>query len=130
MNFESILTPDTSVLLGVANGGIIAAIYSGYLPPLAMVRTADAHDSDIDATRKAAAWTSAGFLAFMFLLTRDRNSFLIGGLVLVGIDYTVKHTNGTDPQTGKLAHSQAQIGYDDTSNNVYSLPDYQSVDDI
>lgn len=129
LSLKSILSPETSVLLGVANGAIVAGIYSGYLPPFAFVRASDPHDDDVEKSRKAAAWTSATFLGFMYLLTRDRNSFLIGGLVLVAVDYTAKHANGMDPTTGRLADDSPQIAHDD-SVNVYPVPDYATADDI
>lgn len=122
MKLKSILSPDTSVLLGVANGAIILGIYQHNLPNVASVRTADPHDHDIEAARKASAWTAAAFLAFMFLLTRDRNSFLIGGLTLGAIDITVKHSNGMNPATGKL-HADAPSLAPEMAN-VYPMPDY------
>jgi hypothetical protein len=116
------------VLLGVANGAIVVAIYQRNLPSTASVRTADPHDGDIEQTRKASAWTSAAFLGFMFLLTRDRNSFLIGGLVLAGIDITVKHGNGLNPSTGKLDSLMGEsMGHEDLAA-VYPMPDYETVD--
>lgn len=129
MSLKSILSPDTSVLLGVAEGAIIAGIYSGYLPSFASIRTADPHDGDIETARKAAAWTSGALLAFMFILTRDRNAFLIGGLVLTGVDFTVKHSNGLNPGTGKLdgGYGADSLG-DDEMANVYPMADYESAD--
>src|SRR5260221_12453582 len=107
MTLKSILTPDTSVLLGVANGAIILGIYQHNLPNTASVRTADPHDKDIEGSRKMAAWTSAAFLAFMYLLTRDRNSFLIGGLILAAVNIKNKHSNRLNPPTRKMyAHPQ------------------------
>jgi hypothetical protein len=128
MMFKSILKPDTSVMLGLANGGIIVAIYNGTLPTAATIRTADPEDNDIEGARKAAAWTSAAVLGFMFLLTRDRNSFLIGGLVLGGIDLIVKHANGLNPVSGKL-ESGNDVALDDDAGNVYPLPDYSEETD-
>lgn len=127
---KSILNPDTSVLLGVANGAVILGIYQGYLPSAASIRTADPHDSDIEGVRKGAAWTSAGFLAFMFLLTRDRNSFLIGGLTLAAVDLTIKHSNGLNPSTGKLDAEHGESLYDeaDDGQNNYPMPDYETAD--
>lgn len=122
----SILKPDTSVMVGLANGGIIAAIYSGALPSVASIRTADPQDRDIEGARKMAAWTSASVLGFMYLLTRDRNSFLIGGLVLGAVDFLVKHSNGMDPMTGLLnafdGHSGEPLDHETAS--MYPLPDY------
>lgn len=119
---KSVLSPDTSVLLGVANGAIILGIYQHNLPNSASIRTADPHDHDIEKSRMASAWTAAAFLAFMFLLTRDRNSFLIGGLTLGAVDITVKHSNGMNPSTGKL-HADAESIAPEMAN-VYPMPDY------
>lgn len=121
---RSILKPDTSVMLGLANGAIILGIYNGTLPTIASIRTADSHDNDIEASRKAAAWTSAAVLGFMFLITRDRNSFLIGGLILAGTDIIVKHANGVNPGTGKLDAYHGESIEEDTAADIYSLPDY------
>lgn len=132
MNMKSILSPDTSVLLGVANGAIILGIYNGNVPIAAAIRASEpTNDSDIEAQRRAAAWMSAGFLAFMFLLTRDRNSFLIGGLVLAGVDYTVKHGNGIDPSSGKLDDGKGDsIAADAMAGNVYPMPSYDESDSV
>lgn len=123
MALTSILRPDTSVMLGIANGALVLSIYNHNLPNAASVRVADSHDHDIEQARKMSAWTSAGILGFMFLLTRDRNSFLIGGLVLASVDLIVKHSNGLNPMTGKLDGTEEET-LDPSLTNVYSLPDY------
>lgn len=122
----SILRPDTSVMLGIANGAIVLSIYNHNLPNAASIRVADSHDGDIESARKASAWMSAGLLGFMYLLTRDRNSFLIGGLVLGAVDYMVKHSNGLNPHTGELDGNNESI--DQNLTNVYPLPDYSETD--
>lgn len=131
--FKSILNPDQSVLVGLATGGVVMAIYSNALPAAAAVRTANPQDRDIEGARKLAAWTSAGVLGFTFLLTRDRNSFLIGGLVLAGIDFLYKHSNGMNPVTGILdAFSGGGIQTEPMSTEaagMYPLPDYDDADD-
>lgn len=129
--FKSILNPDTSVLLGLANGGIVMAIYNGAIPPIAAVRVSDPQDGDIESSRKMAAWTSAAVLGFMFLLTRDRNSFLIGGLVLAGTDFMVKHANGMNPMSGILDDKRdEQVRSLDDETNVYNLPGYEEDTDV
>lgn len=124
---NSILKPDTSVMLGVANGALIASIYDKTIPSVAAVRVADSHDNDIEAARKHAAWASAGVLGFMYLLTRDRNSFLIGGLVLASVDLIVKHANGMNPMTGSLDTNESE-SIDPSLVNDYSLPNYEQDD--
>jgi hypothetical protein len=117
----SILKPDSSVMVGLAEGAAIYSIYQAALPTMTDIRAAQPHDKDVEASRKAAAWKSAGILGFVFLLTRDVNSFLIGGLALAGVDYMVKHSSGVHPSTGKLSEPV----YDVTAVDAHPMPDYQ-----
>lgn len=126
---KSILNPSTSVLVGLANGAIVTGIYQYNLPNAASIRVADSHDHDIEGARKQAAWASAAVLGFMFLVTRDRNSLLIGGLVLAVVDMTVKHSNGLNPTTGQLDGTASET-IDPSLSNTYSLPDYSQPDDM
>lgn len=103
MALKSVLKPDSSVTVGLAEAAAVYVIYQSALPSHADIRSAPPHDTTIDSARKAAAWKSAAVLGFVFLLTQDVNSFLIGGLALGGIDIMTKHANGVSPATGKLA---------------------------
>lgn len=121
----SILKPDQSVLMGVASAGVISAIYAGALPTVANVRASAPQDNDIEGARKAAAWTSFGLLSFLYILTRDRNAFMIGGIALAGIDLIVKTSNGLDPLTGALTIFSGQGDdaepVDEEVGNVYPI---------
>jgi hypothetical protein len=99
---KSVLKPDSSVMVGLAEAAAVYVIYQSALPSHADIRSAPAHDQTIESARKAAAWKSAAVLGFVFLLTQDLNSFLIGGLALAGIDLMTKHANGVNPATGQL----------------------------
>lgn len=122
------INPNTSVMLGLANGALIVSIYDKMVPQVAAVRVATpSNDNDVEATRKHAAWASAGVLGFMYLLTKDKNSFLIGGLVLAGVDLMVKHANGFNPHTGSL-DTNDDLSIDPSLVNDYSLPDYTDQD--
>lgn len=125
---RSILNPPASVMTGLASGALTVSIYQHALGAgITDLRVAQPHNTDVESARKMAAWTSAAVLGIIFLLTRDRNSFLIGGAMLAGVDITVKHANAVHPDTGKLS--------DDLGTSVapelaeaYPLPDY-SMDD-
>lgn len=119
---SSVLKPDSAVMVGLAEGAAIYAIYNSALPPVADIRVAAAGNRDVEAARKAAAWKSAAVLGVVYLMTRDLNAFLIGGLALAGIDIMVKHADGVHPSTGKLADTAGSTAAD----NVYPLPDYDS----
>ncbi len=129
---KSVLKPDSSVTVGLAEAAAVYVIYSAALPNHADISAAPAHDTTIEQNRKKAAWSSAAVLGFVFLLTRDVNSFLIGGLALTGIDFMTKHSNGTNPATGKL---QAAPGSTITSaqtqpdnSEAFPLADYSDSD--
>lgn len=125
---KSVLKPPESISVGLAEVAAVYVIYSSALPNHADIRSAPAHNTDIEASRKKAAWTSASVLGFVYLLTRDLNSFLLGGLALAGIDYLTKHSNGISPATGRLAvgdpGSAVQNGAGDNVA-AFPLPGYE-----
>lgn len=137
MTLKSILKPPESIAIGLAEAAAIYAIYQSAMPSHADIRSAPAHNTDIEATRRQAAWKAGAVLGFVFLISRDLNSFLIGGLALGGIDYLVKHSNGINPLTGKLAmaapgsavQQPAQQGAGDNSA-AYPMPDYGTAADL
>lgn len=123
MNLKSVLKPESSITIGLAEAAAVYVVYQSALPNHADIRSADAHNTDVEATRKRAAWKCASILGLVFLITQDVNSFLIGGAALAGIDLMVKHANAVHPATGKIAGSteQAQAVELDTAT---PLPDY------
>jgi hypothetical protein len=125
MGLKSVLKPDSSVMVGLAEAAAVYVIYTAALPNHADIRSAPANNSDVEASRKGAAWKSAAVLGFVFLLSQDLNSFLIGGLALGGIDYLTKHANGINPSTGKLAPAGGAITTQPAGNaTAFPLPDY------
>jgi len=68
---------------------------------------------------------SAGILGIIFLMTKDLNSFLIGGLALGGIDIMTKHANAVSPHTGKMVAPAGKPG----DVNSYPMPDYSGHDE-
>ncbi len=107
MSLKSVLKPESSITVGLAEAAAVYVIYQSALPSHADIRSADAHNGDIEASRKRAAWKAASILGLVFLITQDVNSFLIGGAALGGIDLMVKHANAVHPATGKMAGSSA-----------------------
>lgn len=116
-------SPESSVVTGLAEAAAVYAIYNASLPPMADIRSADPHNTDVESLRRAAAWKSAAVLGLVFLLTHDLNSALIGGAALAGIDLMVKHSNGVNPTTGQLAGRPA-AGMPADNDVSMGLPDY------
>lgn len=117
--------PENSITVGLAEAAAVYVIYQSALPNHADIRSADPHNTDVEASRKRAAWKAASILGLVFLITQDLNSFLIGGAALTGIDLMVKHANAVHPATGKMAGSAAQVPGDSVElETATPLPDY------
>lgn len=121
---KSVLKPETSVMTGVAEAALIIAIYTHNMPSAANVRAnGQPNDEPIESARKSAAYQSAGMLGLIFLLTRDWNSFLIGGAMLGGIDFWMKHHNATLPATNKATTTNPNDGaVQPVADQVYTQP--------
>lgn len=127
ISLKSVLKPESSVTVGLAEAAAVYVIYQSALPNHADIRSADPHNSDVEASRKRAAWKAASILGLVFLITQDVNSFLIGGAALAGIDLMVKHANAVHPSTGKVAGS-AGAAHEMTDLSVATpLADYSDM---
>jgi len=128
MQLKSVLkTPESSVMVGLAEAGLVYVIYQTALPNHADIRSADPHNNDIEAVRKAAAWKCGAVIGLMFFFTHDVNSAVIAMAAVAGMDYMVKHSNGINPSTGKLAGGRgdgpgAILPAD--NDTAFSMPDY------
>lgn len=112
------LKPETSVLVGALTAIGVLMIYSNSVPNLTEVHAANAHDGQVESNRKKAAIESVVLVVGVSLIARDLNTYVIGGAVLVGMDYLVKHNNATNPSTGQLDTEQG--------SNLYAVPNYET----
>lgn len=115
--------PENSITVGLAEAAAVYVIYQSALPNHSDIRSASPHDTDVEASRKRAAWKAASILGLVFLITQDLNSFLIGGAALGGIDLMVKHANAVHPATGKMAGPQ-EAAQGTELETATPLPDY------
>ena len=115
MQFKSILRPDNSVVVGIATGVLMYAIYDRSLPDAATMHATTANDINIEAARKKATLTAAGVLSGITLLTRDVNVWILGAGVLFALDFHARHANASNPATGMLVSDQ---GYDTKLRSV------------
>lgn len=125
-------SPDSSVTVGLAEAAVVYVIYQNAVPNHTDIRSANPHNTDVETARKMAAWKSGAIIGLVFLMTQDINSALIGGAALAGMDLMVKHANGTDPSTGKLAGSgkgAPQPAGGAGNETAFPLPDYGQGDD-
>lgn len=102
----SILKPDGSVAIGIATGVVVYAVYDRSLPDVATIHATDAGDINVEASRKKAAWASAGVLSAITLLTKDVNVLVLGAVILFALDMHTRHANASNPVTGQLVSDQ------------------------
>lgn len=119
---KSILKPSETIAVGVGIGAVDVFIFTQHLPAMADIRTAQPHNTDVDASRRQATGLCIAVNGFVSLISRDWNVFLIGGIVTVGLSYLATHANALDPATGKMAGGTPSLGGDDLQ--AYPLPDY------
>jgi hypothetical protein len=127
MSLKSVLKPPESITIGLAEAAAVYVIYQSALPNHADIASAPPHDAMIETARTKAAWKAAAVLGFVFLLTQDVNSFLIGGVALTGIDLMTKHSNGVNPATNKLAAapgSQITGAATEANDTAFPVADY------
>lgn len=109
-----------AVELGVFVGLVDTVIYLHFLPPVADVKTFPANNQDIESSERTALMVTTAFTLLAAGFARSWDTFIIGGAVIVGVDFAFKHANAVTPETGKMTPPQSP-GLD---NNVHPLPDY------
>lgn len=122
------LKPEVSISVGLATAALVYSVYSNATPSITEIRAAKPNDSDVEASRKLAAWTSAGVVAAVSLISKDPTVFILGGAMVVAVDWWHRHANAVNPMVGKATammnrdgnlpvetqeNSEASFGYSD-----------------
>lgn len=105
--------PESSLTLGVATAALVYGVYTFSTPPTAVIHATKPNDNNIEAGRKKAAWMSAAVVGAIALLTKDKTIFVLGGSMLVMLDWHTRHANAVSPDTGKLV---SNTGYEPATN--------------
>lgn len=103
------LKPEVSLGVGLGTGAVVAAVYYNALPPMVDVRVGPSQNKDVGASRKAAAWTSAGIVGGISLLAKDPTIFAVGAAFVIVLDWWYRHANAVDPRAGKATAMGAMM---------------------
>lgn len=87
------LKPDAEISIALATGVMAYAGYQFALPSMADVRSLEPNNADIQSSERVAAWTAAGIVSVVSLLTKSPAVFMVGGLVVIGTSWTVRHAD-------------------------------------
>lgn len=95
------LKPEASIATGLTVGALVWTIYNRALPADVDVRIAQPNDADIESSRKKAAYTAAAAVAAVSLIAADPTVFILGGSMVVAVDWWARHANAVNPELGR-----------------------------
>lgn len=96
------MKPEVSIPVGLATAAVVYGIYSNATPTIADIRVGPAQDNNIESARKMAAWTAAAVVGGISLIAKDPTVFIIGGTMVVALDWWTRHANAVNPDTGTV----------------------------
>jgi hypothetical protein len=96
------LKPEVSVEVGLATAGIVWAVYTHGMPTVADVRGSHSNNKAVSSQRKVTTATAIGIVAGVSLLAHDPTVFILGGSMVVILDFLHRHANAVDPATNKV----------------------------
>jgi hypothetical protein len=97
--------PETTIVAGLAVGTIVVTLYSRGLPNNADIRVGEVGEEKIESVRKQNAWMAAATVAGISLLAKDAGIFVMGGAMVVALDWMVRVNNWTNPLTNSARSS-------------------------
>lgn len=102
MEIKSVLTPEGSIVAGMATIGLVYAVYSLDAGTVSTVHASDAHHPANMSSIKKAGLTSFAMVAAIGLLARDPNIVILGMGAIIAMDLHYKHAAMVNPANGQL----------------------------
>lgn len=97
------MKPDSEISIALATGVMAYASYQMALPAVADIRTLEPNNKDVQSSERVAAWTAAGLVSLVALLTKSPAVFTVGGAVVVAASWTTRHADQVSSVSGKAA---------------------------
>lgn len=94
--------PEISVPAALATGTVVIALYQRGMPPALDVRAAQVGDQNVEAVRKQNAWMAAATVSAISLIAKDATVFIVGGAMVVILDWATRANVWTNPVTGRM----------------------------
>lgn len=109
---------EVGVLAGIGN----LLIFQHFMPPVTDVKAADQFNPLVESSERTALLVSIGFNAIVAGAVRSWDTFMVGAIVIIGVDFAYKHANAFNPETGNMSGGAPQEM--DTSS-LHPLPNYE-----
>lgn len=86
---------EASIGTALATAAIVYGIYTVNTPPSSTIHATRANDVNIQKARKKASITAAAAVVAVAALSQDVNVFILGGAMLIGLDFACRHANAS-----------------------------------
>lgn len=97
------LKPDISIPAALATGTLVYVIYERGMPKGVDMRATDVGNDMLESTRKQNAWMAAATVAGISLIAKDPVIFIVGGVMVIAIDWVTRANIWANPSTNKVA---------------------------
>lgn len=96
------LKPEMSLTTALATGTVVYAIYNHGGVPIVDQRVSPQGDGNLEAVRKQNAWVAASVVAGISLLAKDATVFIVGGAMVIALDWATRAAIWTNPLSGRI----------------------------
>lgn len=96
------LKQEDAIVAGLAVSAVVIGIHSVQLPNKAAVGAAAPGNKHIEQARQSSTWIAAIVVVGASLLAKDPTVFVIGGTVVIALDFAQRYANNTDSRSGKI----------------------------
>jgi hypothetical protein len=93
---------EISIPAALATGTLVYTIYNRGLPPAVDMRAAKVGDATVESVRKQNAWMAAATVAGISLIAKDATVFIVGGAMVVLLDWMTRANIWTNAQSGRV----------------------------
>lgn len=95
------LKPEISIPAALATATIVYSTYNR-MPSAADIRVTQAGDDTLETVRKQNAWFAAATVGAVSLIAKDPVIFIVGGAMVIGLDWVTRANIWTSPASGKV----------------------------
>lgn len=106
---KSVLKPEGSIVAGIATAALVYGVYTANIGNVATLHASPAGDNNGRAARRKAAIESVTVVSAISLLAKDVTIFILGGMVVVLLDWHARHAVEAHPETGQLADNSGYV---------------------
>jgi hypothetical protein len=109
---------EVGVLAGIGN----LLIFQHFMPSVTDVRVSDQFNPFVESSERTALLASVAFNAIVAGAVRSWDTFMVGALVIIAVDYAYKHANAVHPDTNRMT---GPGGQEMDTSAVHPLPSYE-----